>query len=101
VGGQLRRQRERVNAFHHAYHRWLDARNGALPPVYRERLQYWQKRYGLYDYHRITGLGIKSGIQRFLADPEGCMRTFERAFAELEDQRRLERLQQAEAEAHW
>ncbi|HLL80389.1 MAG TPA: hypothetical protein VKT25_12870, partial [Ktedonobacteraceae bacterium] len=29
----LRRQRERVAAFHHAYHRWLDERNGALPPA--------------------------------------------------------------------
>lgn len=97
----LQRRRERVAAFHQAYHRWLDERNGALPPAYRERLQYWHKRYGTYDYYRITGLGIKSGIQRFLADPDECMRAFEVAFVELEEQRQLERLQQAEAQARW
>ncbi len=97
----LRRQRERVAAFHHAYQRWLDGRNGELPPAYRERLRHWQHRYGTYDYYRLTGFGIKSGVQRFLANPEECMRAFEGAFAELEEQRRLERLQHAQARAYW
>ncbi|GAC1350857.1 MAG: hypothetical protein NVS3B14_11620 [Ktedonobacteraceae bacterium] len=97
----LRCQRERVNRFHRAYHQWLDERNQELPPECRERLRAWQQRYGTFDYYRITGLGIKSGIQRFLADPEECMRTFERAFAALEEQRLFERLQQEEAEANW
>lgn len=97
--GYLRRQRERVQRFHRVYHSWLDQRHGELPPVYRERLRDWRQRYGSYDYLRITGLGTNGGMQRFLADPEGCMRHFERAFAGLEEQHRYERLQWAEAEA--
>ncbi len=97
----LRRQRERVNRFHHAYRQWLEERHSELPPEYRERLRDFRQRYGSYDYFRITGLGIKDGMQRFLADPERCMRSFERAFAELEEQQRRERLRQAEAEADW
>jgi hypothetical protein len=97
----LQRQRQRVDRFHRAYHQWLDRQHAALPPGYRERLRAWQRRYGLYDYYRITGLGTQSGFERFLADPEGCMRMFERAFAALEEQQRRERLRQAEAEADW
>lgn len=99
--GYLRRQRERVNRFHRVYHSWLDQRHGELPPAYRERLRNLRQRYGLYDYFRITGLGTKGGIQRFLADPEGCMCHFERAFAELEEQHRYERFQEAEAETNF
>ncbi len=97
----LRRQRERVDRFHRAYRRWLEERHSELPLAYRERLRGFRQRYGSYDYFRITGLGTNGGMQRFLADPEGCMRIFERAFAELEEQQRRERLRQAEAEADW
>lgn len=97
----LQRQRERVSRFHRAYRQWLDERHRELPPEYRERLRAWQQRYGSYDYFRITGLSTSSGFRRFVADPEGCMRVFERAFAGLEEQQRLERLRQAEAEADW
>lgn len=97
----LLRQRERVATFHCAYRRWLDEQSEALPPAYRERLLYWQKRYGMYDYYRITGLGMKSGMQRFQANPGECMRAFERAFDELEEQLRLGGMQRAEAEACW
>jgi hypothetical protein len=97
----LRRQRERVSRFHRAYLQWLDERHSELPPAYRERLRAWRQRHGSYDYFRITGLGTNGGMQRFLADPEGCMRIFERAFAELEEQQRRERLRQAEAETSW
>jgi len=97
----LHRQRERVNTFHRAYRRWLDERNKELPTPYRERLRRWQQDYGSYDYFRITGLGIKSGIQRFLAHPEDCMRTFEQAFAELEEQRLREHRQHEQAETDW
>jgi DnaJ domain len=97
----LQRQRERVSSFHRAYSQWLDERHGELPPAYRERLHAWQRRYGSYDYFRITGLSTNGGFRRFVVDPEGCMRMFERAFAGLEEQQRLERLRQAEAEADW
>ncbi len=97
----LRRQRVRVNRFHRAYRRWLEERHSELPPTYRERLRGFRQRYGSYDYFRITGMGTNGGMQRFLADPEGCMRIFERAFAELEEQQRLERLRQAEAGTSW
>jgi hypothetical protein len=97
----LRRQRERVSRFHRAYRQWLEERDRELPPEYRERLRAWQQRYGLYDYFRITGLSTNSGFQRFIADPEDCMRTFERAFAELAEQREHERYWQAQAEADW
>jgi DnaJ-like protein len=97
----LRRQRMRVNRFHHAYHQWLDERHSELPSAYREQLRGFRQRYGSYDYFRITGLATNGGMQRFLADPEGCLRHFEQAFAELEEQQRLERLRQAEAEANW
>jgi DnaJ-domain-containing protein 1 len=61
----------------------------------------WQQRYGSYDYFRITSLGTNSGFQRFMADPEECMRTFERAFVELAEQREHERYWQEQAEADW
>ncbi len=97
----LRRQRERVDRFHHAYRRWLDQRHDALPPVYRERLRAWQRRYGSYDYFRITGLGTQSGLERFLADPEAHMQAFEQTFLDLEEQRLRERARQRQAEAEW
>lgn len=97
----LHRQRERVSRFHRAYHQWLEKRDRELPPEYRERLFAWQRRYGPYDYFRITGLATNSGFQRFIADPEECMRGFERAFAELAEQREHERYWQAQAEADW
>lgn len=94
-------QRQRVDRFHRAYHRWLDERQAALPPGYRERLRAWQRRYGLYDYYRLTGLGTKSGFERFLTDPEAHMQAFERAFLDLEEQRLRERARQKQAEADW
>ncbi len=97
----LHRQRERVSRFHRAYRQWLDECHKELPPEYRERLRGWRHRYGSYDYFRITGLSTNGGFRRFVADPEGCMRMFEQAFAELEEQQRLERLRQVEAEADW
>jgi hypothetical protein len=97
----LHRQRERVSRFHRAYHQWIEERDRELPPEYRERLRAWQRRYGLNDYVRITGLATNSGFQRFIADPEECMRTFEKAFAELEEQHERERYWQAQAEADW
>ena len=97
----LRQQRERVDRFHRAYHRWLDRQHEMLPPMYRERLRSWQQRFGTYDYYRVTGLGMQSGLARFLADPEGCMRAFERAFIELEERRGQERAWQKQAEADW
>jgi hypothetical protein len=97
----LHRQRERVSRFHRAYRHWLEERERELPPEHRERLRAWRQRFGSYDYFRITGLGTNGGFRRFVADPEGCIRMFERAFAELEEQQRLERLRQAEAEADW
>jgi DnaJ-domain-containing protein 1 len=98
---RLHRQRQRVDRFHQAYRRWLDERSRKLPPEYQERLRSWRRCYGTYDYLRITGLGTNTGFQRFVSDPEECMRAFERAFANLEEQRRHERLWQAEAEAAW
>lgn len=97
----LQRQRERVDRFHRAYHQWLDQRHAALPPDYRERLRVWQWRYGLYDYYRITGLGTRSGFERFLADPEANMQAFEQAFLDLEEQRQRGRARQKQAEADW
>lgn len=97
----LHRQRERVSRFHRAYRQWLEERDRELPPKYRERLLAWRQRYGLYDYVRITGLATNSGFQRFIADPEERMRAFERAFAELAEQREHERYWQAQAEADW
>ena len=97
----LYRQRERVSRFHRAYHRWLEDRDREFPPAYRERLHTWQQRYGSYDYFRITGMGTTSGFQRFMTDPEECMRTFEKAFAELAEQREHERYWQAQAESDW
>jgi hypothetical protein len=97
----LHRQRERVSRFHQAYRRWLEERDRELPPEYREQLRDWQRRYGMYDYCRITGLGTNSGFQRFVADPEEFMRTFEQAFAELAEQRECERYWQAQAESDW
>ena len=97
----LHRQRERVSRFHRAYRQWLEERDRELPPEYRERLRAWQRRYGPYDYARITGLATNSGFQRFIANPEECMRAFERAFAELAEQREHERYWQAQAEADW
>ncbi len=97
----MQRQRERVDRFHRAYRRWIDQRHAALPPGYRERLRAWQKRFGLYDYYRITGLGTQSGFERFLADPEALMQAFEQSFLDLEEQRQHERAQQKQAEADW
>jgi DnaJ domain len=97
----LHRQRERVSRFHRAYRQWLEERDRELPPAYRERLRAWQQHSGSYDYFRITGLGTNSGFQRFMADPEECMRTFERAFAELAEQREHERYWQEQKEADW
>jgi DnaJ-domain-containing protein 1 len=99
--GYLCRQRERVDRFHRAYRHWLEERERELPLEHRERLRAWRQRYGSYDYFRITGLGTNGGFRRFVADPERCMRIFERAFVELEEQQRRERLRQAEAEADW
>ena len=97
----LHRQRERVSRFHRAYRQWLKERDRELPPEYRERLRAWQQRYGPYDYFRITGLATNSGFRRFIANPAECMRAFERAFAELAEQREHERYWQAQAEADW
>jgi DnaJ-like protein len=97
----LHRQRERVSRFHQAYRQWLEERERELPPEYREQLQTWQQRYGPYDFVRITGLATKSGFQRFIANPEECMRAFERAFAEVAEQRERERSWQAQTEADW
>jgi hypothetical protein len=97
----LHRQRERVSRFHRAYHQWLEERDRELPPEYSERLHTWQRRYGPYDYFRITGLATNSGFQQFMADPEECMHTFERAFAELAEQREHERYWQEQKEAEW
>jgi DnaJ-like protein len=97
----LHRQRERVSRFHRAYRQWLEERDRELPPEYRERLRAWQQRYGPYDYFRITGLATNSGFRRFIANPAECMRTFERAFAELAEQRERERYWHAQAEAGW
>jgi len=94
-------QRLRVDRFHRAYRQWLEERHAALPSGYRERLRAWQRRYGLYDYYRITGLGTKSGFERFLTDPEAHMQAFERAFLDLEEQRLRERARQKQAEADW
>lgn len=97
----LRRQRERVDRFHRAYHRWLDRQHDMLPPGYRERLRSWRQRFGPYDYFRVTGLGTQSGLVRFLADPESCMSAFEQAFIDLEERRVRERARQKQAEADW
>lgn len=94
-------QRLRVDRFHRAYHQWLDERHAALPSGYRERLRAMQRRYGLYDYYRITGLGTKSGFARFLTDPEAHMQAFEQAFLDLEEQRLRERARQKQAETDW
>lgn len=97
----LRRQRERVSRFHQAYRQWLDERDRKLPAEYREQLHRWQQRYGPYDYYRITGMATNSGFRRFMAHPEECMCTFERAFAELAERREHERFWQAQEEADW
>lgn len=97
----MQRQRERVDRFHRAYHQWLDRQHTALSALYSERLRAWQRRYGLYDYYRITHLGTKSGLGRFLADPEAHMQAFEQAFLDLEEQRLRERAWQKQAEADW
>jgi curved DNA-binding protein CbpA len=94
-------QRQRVDRFHRAYHQWLDQRHAALPSGYRERLRAWQRRYGLYDYYHITGLGTQSGFERFLTDPEANMQAFEQAFLDLEEQRQRERTRQKQEEADW
>ncbi len=97
----LHRQRERVSRFHQTYRQWLEERERELPPEYRQQLQTWQQRYGPYDFVRITGLATKSGFQRFIANPVERMRAFEKAFAELAEQRERERSWQAQAEAGW
>lgn len=98
---RLRRQRERVNRFHEAYARWHEERQQHLPPDCREQLRLWKRRYGSYEYYRITGLATRTGYDRLLADPRGCMQAFEQAFNELEKQLEFERLQQEQAEANW
>lgn len=98
---RMHRQRERVSRFHHAYCQWLEKRIGELPSAYQQPLRCWQERYSRYDFLCITGLGTNGGFRRFVDDPEGRMRIFERAFADLEDRQRRERLWQAEAEASW
>ncbi|HEV2580063.1 MAG TPA: DnaJ domain-containing protein [Ktedonobacteraceae bacterium] len=97
----LQRQRDCVDRFHRAYRQWIDQQHEALPSSYRERLRKWQRRYGRYDYYRVTGLGTQSGIERFLADPEENMRAFEQAFLDLEEQRQRERARHKQAEADW
>jgi hypothetical protein len=97
----LRRQRERVDRFHHAYRDWLDERESQLPREHLERLRHWRQRYGTYAYFRITGLSTKRGFQHFIADPAGCMAAFEQAFADLAKQRERERAWQEEAGAGW
>ncbi len=97
----LHHQRERVSRFHRAYRKWLEELDMELPLAYRERLRAWQQHYGSFDYFRITGLGTNSGFQRFITDPEVCMRKFEQAFAELADQRARERYWQAQGGADW
>jgi hypothetical protein len=97
----LHRQRERVSRFHRVYRQWLEDRDRELPPEYRERLLALHRRYGPYDYFRITGLGTNSGFRSFLADPEECMRIFEQAFAELAERHERERYWQQQAEADW
>ena len=94
----MQRQREHVDRFHRAYHQWLDRQHSALPDVYSERLRAWQRRYGLYDYYRITHLGTKSGLERFLADPEAHMQAFEQAFIDLEEQWQRDRAWQKQAD---
>lgn len=94
-------RRLRVDRFHHAYHEWLDKRHAVMPPGYREHLRVWQRRYGMYDFYRITGLLTKSGLERFLADPETNMQAFAQAFIDLEEQRLRESARQQQAEADW
>lgn len=82
----LRRQRARVNTFHHAYRHWLDERERELPREYVERLRHWRRRFGAFAYFHITGLATRSGFQHFMADPAGHMAAFEQAFAALAQQ---------------
>ncbi len=82
----LRRQRERVNRFHHAYRDWLYERECELPGEYAERLRHWRRRFGVFAYARITSLVTRSGFQQFMTDPAGRMAAFEQAFAELAQQ---------------
>jgi|SRR5579875_1398794 len=98
---RLRRQRERVSHFHEAYQRWLDEREQQIPSEYRERLRLWKRRYGSYEYYRITGLATKTGYQRFVEDPHCCMQVFEQAFNKLEQELEFERLRREQAEADW
>jgi hypothetical protein len=98
---RLRRQRERVDHFHEAYLRWHAERLQQIPPEYRERLHHWKRRYGSYEYYRVTGLATRTGYDHLLADLAGCMQEFEHAFSELEKQLAFERLQQAQAQANW
>jgi len=98
---RLRRQRERVDRFHEAYVHWHDERQQHIPPEYRERLHRWKRRYGSYEYYRVTGLTTRTGYDRLLEDLPGCMQEYERAFYELEQELEFERLQQEQAEANW
>lgn len=82
----LRRQRERVDRFHHAYRDWLDELGRALPQEYVARLHHWRRRFGTLAYLRITGLDARSAFQRFMADPAGHMAAYEQAFADLAQQ---------------
>lgn len=95
----LRRQRERVDRFHRAYHDWLDQRESHLPPAYLDRLRYWRRRYGSSTYFRITGFATRSGLQQFIADPEGHMAAFEQAWASLAEQQ--EAFWQSRVDAGW
>ena len=95
----LRRQRERVDRFHHAYRDWLDELERALPQEYIGRLRRWRQRFGTLAYLRITGLATRSGYQQFMADPAGHMGAFEQAFAELAQQQ--SEFWASGAEAEW
>lgn len=95
----LRRQRERVDTFHHAYRDWLDELGRALPQECVGRLRHWRQRFGTLAYLRITGLGARSGLQQFMADPAGHMAAFEQAFAELAQQQ--SEFWDSGAEAEW
>ncbi len=95
----LRRQRERVDRFHHAYRDWLDEFGRALPQEYVGRLRDWRQRFGTLAYFRITGFATRGGFQQFMTDPAGHMAAFEQAFAELA--RQQSEFWDSGAEAEW
>ncbi len=95
----LRRQRERVDRFHHAYWGWLYELGRALPPEYVGRLRHWRQRFGTLAYFRITGLATRSGFLQFMTDPAGHMAAIEQAFADLAQQH--SEFWGSRAEAEW